>query len=63
MPDFLLDLLLPKTDRTVAIQWVVMTPFWLMMIVLTRKAQKETRLFVYGLAMMNLAWFAARTIH
>ncbi|MDW3179682.1 MAG: hypothetical protein R8J94_19985 [Acidimicrobiia bacterium] len=63
MPDFLLDLLLPKTDRIVAIQWLVMTPFWLIMIVLTRKLQKETRLFVYGLAMMNLAWFAARTIH
>lgn len=63
MPDFLLDLLLPKTDRTVAIQWLVMTPFWLIVIVLTRKLQKETRLFVYGLAMMNLAWFAARTIH
>lgn len=63
MPEFLLDLLLPKTDRIVAIQWMIMIPFWLVVIVLTRKMPKETRLFIYGLAMLNLAWFAARTVH
>lgn len=63
MPDFLLDLLLPRTDRVVAIQWLVMTPFWLIIFVLVRHQPKDTRLFVYGLAMLNLAWFAARTVH
>ncbi len=42
---------------------MIMIPFWLVVIVLTRKMAKETRLFVYGLAMLNLAWFAARMIH
>ena len=63
VPEFLLDLLLPKTDRAVGIQWMIMVPLWLLAIALTRNMQKETRLFVYGLAMLNLAWFAARTIH
>ena len=63
MPEFLLDLLLPKTDRTVAIQWLVMTPFWLVTNFAVRKQSKDVRLFVAGLAMLNLAWFAARTVH
>ncbi len=63
MPEFLLDLLLPKTDRAVTIQWAIMAPVWLIVIVLTRKMQKDTRLFIYGLAMLNLAWFGARAIH
>ena len=63
MGELLLDLLLPKTDRTVAIQWAIMTPFWLLMFWLTRRQSKDIRTFVYGLAMLNLAWFAARTVH
>ena len=63
MGEFLLDVLLPKTDRIVAIQWAVMTPFWLVMFWLTRRQPKDIRTFVYGLAMLNLAWFAARTVH
>jgi hypothetical protein len=63
VPEFLLDLLLPKTDRVVFIQWTVMAPFWLAVIVATRRQSKDIRTFVYGLAMINLAWFAARTVH
>lgn len=63
MPDFLVDLLLPDTDREVLIQWAVMTPFWLVVIFAIRRRSKDVRTFVYGLAMLNLAWFAARTVH
>ncbi len=63
MGEFLLDLLLPKTDRVVAIQWAIMTPFWLLTFWLTRRQPKDIRTFIYGLAMLNLAWFAARTVH
>ena len=63
MGDFVLDQLLPATDRAVAVQWAVMIPVWLLAIVLVRGATKDIRTFVIGLAMLNLAWFAARTIH
>lgn len=63
MPEILLDLLLPETDRGVAIQWALMVPFWLVVLTLTRKQPKDIRLFVAGLAMLNLAWFGARMIH
>ncbi|MFT7473391.1 MAG: hypothetical protein ACI81L_000306 [Verrucomicrobiales bacterium] len=63
MPEFLLDLLLPKTDRVVFIQLAIMAPFWLALIIATRRQSKDLRTFVYGLAMLNVAWFAARTIH
>ncbi len=63
--NFLLDLALPRTDRVVFIQWAVMAPFWLIVLVITfRKTPvKEYRQFAVGLAIMNLAWFAARMIH
>ena len=63
MPELLLDLLLPETDRGVAIQWLVMVPFWAVVLVVTRRRSKDVRTFLVGLAMINLAWFAARTIH
>lgn len=63
MPQFLIDLALPKTDAAVFVQWAVMVPFWLGMFVATRKASKDARTFVYGVAMLNLAWFAFRTVH
>lgn len=63
MKDFVLDILLPPTDRVVLIQWLVMIPFWLGAIFATRSQPKDIRTFVIGLAMLNLAWFAARTIH
>ena len=63
MRDFLLDLALPPSDRAVMIQWAVMVPFWLIVLVVTRHRSKDTRTFVIGLAVLNLAWFVARTIH
>ncbi len=63
MSDFVLDVLLPKTDRVVFIQWAIMVPFWLAMFVVMRKQNRDLRTFVFGLAMLNLAWFAVRTVH
>lgn len=61
--ELLLDILLPKTDRGVFVQWGIAAVVWPVVLFLTRKASKDTRTFVYGVAMLNLAWFAARTIH
>lgn len=63
MPDALVDLLLPATDRAVAIQWAVMVPFWILALVAVRGRDRDIRTFVVGLAVINLAWFAARTVH
>lgn len=64
MGDFLVDLLLPKTDRVVAYQWIVMIGVvWPIAIFAVRKADRDIKHFVWGLAMLNLAWFAARTVH
>ncbi len=63
MPQFLVDLALPKTDAAVLVQWVVMVPFWLVVFFGVRKMSKDARLFFYGVAMLNLAWFAFRTVH
>lgn len=61
--EFLTDLALPKTDRAVFIQWAVMVPFWILVFVAVRKLSKDARMFFYGVAMLNLAWFAFRTVH
>ncbi len=63
MPDWLLDLLLPETDRAVAIQWIVMAVVWAVVIAVTWRRDRDIRHFVWGLAMLNLGWFAARTVH
>lgn len=63
MGEFLLDLALPETDRGVFIQWIIMGAFWPIALFATRKASKDIRTFMIGLAVLNLAWFAARTIH
>ena len=63
VPDFIVDLLLPATDRAVAIQWSIMIPFWIVALVAVRRQSRDIRTFVLGLAVINLAWFAARTIH
>lgn len=59
----ILDILLPPTDRMVAIQSIVMTIFWFVTIIAVRHRSKDIRTFIFGLAMINLAWFAARLIH
>lgn len=61
--ELLLDLALPETDRGVFIQWIVMAIFWPVVLFAARRASKDVRTFLIGLAVLNLAWFAARTIH
>lgn len=63
MRDFLLDLVLPPSDRAVMIQWAIMAPLWLIALVATRHRSKDTRTFVIGVVVLNLAWFVARMIH
>ena len=63
MKEFFLDLVLPKTDRVVAIQWIVMAVVWLVALIAVRSRDRDIRHFVLGLAVVNLAWFAARTVH
>lgn len=63
VPDFFVDLLLPETDRAVGVQWIVMSVVWATALITTRRQSRDVRTFVLGLAMLNLAWFAARTIH
>lgn len=61
--DFLLDLALPRTDRVVLMQWVVMIPVWIGALFVSRKQPKDIRVFILGLIIMNLAWFGFRMIH
>jgi hypothetical protein len=61
--DLLLDLLLPETDRGAVTQWIVMGVVWLVVLVSTRRWRREYRQFLVGLAIVNLAWFAVRTVH
>lgn len=63
MGEFLLDVMLPKTDRIVAIQWIVMALVWAVVIPLTWRQERDIRHFVWGMAMLNLAWFSARVVH
>jgi len=61
--ELLLDLLLPETDRGAIIQWVVMAIVWTGVLFVARGWRREYRLFLIGLAVMNIAWFAVRTVH
>ena len=63
MRELLIDLLLPKTDRGAVTQWIVMAVVWVAALVLSRNMRREYRLFIAGLIMLNIAWFAARTVH
>lgn len=58
-----LDVVLPKTDRTVGIQWAIMGPIWLFMIALSWQYERDIRHFMWGLCTINLAWFLARMVH
>lgn len=57
------DILLPRTDAGVLFQWIVMIPIWIFAVIRTRKWPRDYRHFVYGLIMVNLAWFAIRAAH
>lgn len=59
----MLELLLPRTDAGVYVQWVVMGFVWLIVLIATRRWSKDARLFIWGLATVNLAWFMLRMAH
>ncbi len=59
----MLDLLLPKTDRGAVTQWLIMGVVWTLVLAATRGCRREHRLFILGLAVVNVAWFAVRTAH
>ena len=61
--EFLLDIVLPKTDRIVGIQWAIMGPIWLFAIGYSWQTERDVRHFIWGLCMINFAWFMARMIH
>lgn len=63
MGDFLLDLFLPETDGVVLVQTIVMTAFWAVVLPATWRIDRDVRTFVWGLFMLNVGWFAARTVH
>lgn len=58
-----LDIALPKTDRIVAFQWAIMGPIWLFVIALSWQYERDIRHFMWGVCMINFAWFLARMIH
>ncbi len=57
------DLLLPRTDDGVTVQWLIMVPFWLIVAVSARRLPRDVQLLIWGLATMNLAWFLLRMAH
>lgn len=59
----MLELLLPRTDAGVYVQWAVMVPLWLTLLITTRQWSKDARLFMWGLATVNVAWFMIRMAH
>ena len=63
MGDALLDFLLPETDRGAITQWIVMGVLWAAALVATRQWRSEYRVFLAGLFVINVAWFAVRTVH
>ncbi len=65
MRNFLLELALPRTDAGVYGQTIVMAIVWSVVIsaAVVLRARKEYRTFAIGLAVLNFAWFAARTVH
>ena len=59
----MLELLLPRTDAGVAVQWLVASGFWLVVLVTSRRIDHSLRLLLWGLATINLAWFMLRMAH
>ncbi|MGY9083914.1 MAG: hypothetical protein ACKVK3_15030 [Acidimicrobiales bacterium] len=58
-----LDIVLPKTDRVVAVQWAIMGPVWLFVLALSWQCERDIRHFLWGVCMINFAWFLARMVH
>jgi len=65
MWNFILELALPRTDAGVYGQTIVMAIVWVVVIsvAVMMRARSEYRTFAIGLAVLNFAWFAARTVH
>lgn len=61
--EFFLDIVLPKTDRTVGIQWAVMGPIWLLAVGYSWQFDRDIRHFIQGLCLFSFSWFLARMIH
>lgn len=62
MGDFLTDLFLPRSDRAVAIQLIVVIPLFATWIWFARR-DRDHRLLATGVAVFTLAFFALRTLH
>jgi hypothetical protein len=60
--ELLVDFFLPETDRGAVTQWIVMAIIWVVVLVVTHRLRHEYRLFIAGLIMINIAWFAVRTV-
>jgi hypothetical protein len=63
VPEWMNDLLLPRTDDGVTVQWLIMVPLWLIVSFAARRLPREVQLLIWGLATMNLAWFLLRMAH
>lgn len=63
--EIIVELALPRTDAGVYAQTIAMTIVWAVVIsaVVLLRARSEYRTFAIGLAVINFAWFAARTVH
>ncbi len=57
-----MDLLLPRTDRAVAVQLAVAVVVLTATFVVFRR-DRDVRLLVVGVAVMAAAWFALRSLH
>ncbi len=61
--DVFLDIVLPKTDRTVGIQWAVLGPIWLLLLGYSWTQDRDIKHFIWGIVVITFAWFLARMIH
>jgi hypothetical protein len=58
----LASLLVPATDRAVAIEAMIVFPALICGLVIVRRSP-ELRTFVAGVATITLAWFGLRALH
>ena len=63
MWDLLLEVALPRTDKGVAVQWIVAAAIWPVALLSVRNQNRDIKLFVVGLIVMNIALFSLRTVH
>lgn len=63
VPDWLLDLLLPTTDRAATTQWLVAAVVFAGLLPVAFRRNREVGLLVTGIATCTLAWFLIRMAH